>query len=169
VLLCNLAGHYKAGQFVAFTVEGDASDSAVVTPEEPAPDAQAADAAVKGTAVALQLGENGNKYFVKVDKNAVPAGTTTFVIDNVGTMHHELAVYKTEIAPGKLPLTDEGKVDEEKAGLVAEAVYTGRAVTKTTGSATGAASTYDHPARQVRAVQPGGPLQGGQYIGFTVS
>jgi uncharacterized cupredoxin-like copper-binding protein len=122
VLLCNLPGHYKAGQFVAFTVEGDASDTATVTPEEPEA-APAADAEVKGNSVAVQLGENGGKYFVKVDKDTVPAGTTTFVIDNIGTIHHELAVFKTDLAPGKLPLTDEAKVDEEKAGLLAEAVY----------------------------------------------
>ena len=90
----------------------------------------------------VQLGENGKKYFVKVDKDTVKAGTTTFVIDNVGTIHHEMAIYKTDIAADKLPLTAEGTVDEEKAGLVAEAVYaTPRAATRTTGSATGAAST----------------------------
>ena len=164
VLLCNLPGHYKAGQFVAFTVEGDATGTAAVTPEEPEGGAQAADAEVKGTAVGVQLGENGSKYFLKVDKDTVAAGTTTFVIDNVGTMHHEMAIYKTDIAADKLPLTAEGTVNEEKAGLLAEAVY-----------ATPPRGDEDHrirdgrgvqlhdrpPARQVRAVvQPGGPLQG---------
>lgn len=172
VLLCNLTGHYQAGQFVAFTVEGDASTGATVTPEEPEGDAQA-DAAVKGTAVALQLGENGDKYFVKVDKDTVPAGTTTFVIDNVGTMHHELAVFKTDLAPGKLPVTDEREVDEEKAGLVAEAVYTkplrgdedhrirdGRGVNFTIDL---------EPGKYVLLCNLAGHYQSGQFVGFTVS
>jgi uncharacterized cupredoxin-like copper-binding protein len=173
VLLCNLAGHYKAGQFVAFTVEGDASDTSAVTPEEPTGGAQAADATVKGTAVAVQLGENGSKYFVTVDKGSVVAGTTTFVIDNVGTMHHELAIYKTDVAPGKLPLTDEGEVDEEKAGLLAEAVY-----------ATPVRGDEDHRIRDGRGanftidLQPGkyvllcnlaGHYKAGQFIAFRVT
>jgi uncharacterized cupredoxin-like copper-binding protein len=153
VLLCNLAGHYKAGQFVAFTVEGDASDTRAVTPEEPKGGAQAAGAAVKGTAVAVQLGENGSKYFVKVDKGTVAAGTTTFVIDNVGTMHHELAIFKTDLAPGKLPLTDEGKVDEEKAGLLAEAVY-----------ATPVRGDEDHRIRDGRGANFTIDLQPGKYV-----
>ncbi len=173
VLLCNLTGHYTAGQFVAFTVEGDASAGGTVTPEEPEADAEAAGGAVEGTAVAVQLGENGKKYFVTVDKDTVPAGRTTFVIDNVGTMHHEMAIYRTDLAPGELPLTDEGKVDEEKAGLVAEAVY-----------ATPVRGEEDHRIRDGRGtnftidLQPGkyvllcnltGHYTAGQYTGLTVS
>jgi uncharacterized cupredoxin-like copper-binding protein len=173
VLLCNLPGHYKKGQFVAFTVEGDSTDTTAVTPVEPKGGARAADAQVKGTAVKVQLGENGKKYFVKVDKNTVKAGTTTFVIDNVGTIHHEMAIYKTDIAAGKLPLTAEGTVDEEKAGLLAEAVY-----------ATPPRGDEDHRIRDGRGVnftidlQPGkyvllcnlpGHYKAGQFIAFTVT
>ena len=43
VLLCNLTGHYQAGQFMAFTVEGDASTAATTTP---VPETPAADATV---------------------------------------------------------------------------------------------------------------------------
>jgi uncharacterized cupredoxin-like copper-binding protein len=153
VLLCNLAGHYKAGQFVAFTVEGDATDTAAVTPEEPAAGAQASDAEVKGTAVRAQLGEDGSKYFLKVDKDTVKAGTTTFVIDNVGTKHHELAIYKTDIAADKLPLTAEGTVDEEKAGLLAEAVY-----------ATPLRGDEDHRIRDGRGVNYTIDLPPGKYV-----
>jgi len=74
--------------------------------------------------VNVQLGENGQNYFVKVDKDTVKAGTTTFVIDNGRTIHHELAIYKTDLPADKLPLAAEGTVDEEKAGLVAEVVCT---------------------------------------------
>ncbi|GEM_PF-317129 len=173
VLLCNLAGHYKAGQFVAFTVTGDAGGTAAVTPERPTSDAQAAGAKVKGTAVGVQLGENGSKYFVKVDKNTVKAGTTTFVIDNVGTMHHEMAIYKTDTAPSKLPLTADGKVDEEKAGLLAEAVY----ATPVRGDADhrirdgrGTDLTIDlKPGKYVLLCNLAGHYKAGQFVAFTVT
>jgi uncharacterized cupredoxin-like copper-binding protein len=172
VLVCNLAGHYAKGQYVAFTVEGDAGDTTAVTPQEPEAASPAA-AEVKGTAVGVTLGEKGSAYFIELDKNAVSAGTTTFVIDNVGSMHHEMAIFKTDLAPGKLPLTDENKVDEEKAGLLAEAVY-----------ATPVRGDEDHRIRDGRGVnftidlEPGnyvllcnleGHYAKGQYIAFTVN
>jgi len=145
---------------------GDDGDSAEPTAGEPAAEAAA-------NVVNVQLGENGQNYFVKVDKATVKAGTTTFVIDNVGTIHHELAIYKTDIAAGKLPLTAEGTVDEEKAGLLAEAVY-----------AAPARGDEDHRIRDGRGVnftidlQPGkyvllcnlpGHYKAGQFIAFTVT
>jgi uncharacterized cupredoxin-like copper-binding protein len=170
VLVCNLAGHYAKGQFVAFTVEGDAGAVTEVTPQvptaAPAPE-------VKGTAVGVTLGEKGAKYFIALDKKTVSAGTTTFVIDNAGSMHHEMAIYKTDLAPGKLPLDAEGKVDAEKAGLLAEAVY-----------ATPLRGEADHRIRDGRGVnftidlEPGtyvllcdlpGHYAAGQYIGLTVT
>lgn len=96
---------------------GDDGDSAEPTAGEPAAEAAA-------NIVNVQLGENGQNYFVKVDKDTVKAGTTTFVIDNGRTIHHELAIYKTDLPADKLPLAAEGTVDEEKAGLVAEVVCT---------------------------------------------
>lgn len=152
VLLCNLAGHYTKGQYVAFTVEGDAGGATEVTPQA-ADDAQAADAGVKGTAVGVTLGEKGGKYFIALDENTVSAGTTTFLIDNVGAMHHEMGIFKTDLAPGALPLTDEGKVDEEKAGLLAEAVY-----------ATPARGDEDHRIRDGRGVNFTIDLEAGKYV-----
>jgi uncharacterized cupredoxin-like copper-binding protein len=128
----------------------------------------------QGTAVNVQLGEDSpTKYFVKVDRASVPAGTTTFVIDNVGAMHHEFAIFKTDLPAGQLPMTDENKVDEEKAGLLAEAVYTKPL-----------RGDEDHRIRDGRGVnftidlQPGkyvllcnleGHYKAGQYIAFTVT
>jgi uncharacterized cupredoxin-like copper-binding protein len=145
---------------------GDDGDSAESTAVEPATEAT-------GNVVNVQLGENGNKYFVKVDRDTVKAGKTTFVIDNVGTIHHEMAIYKTDIAADKLPLTAEGTVDEEKAGLLAEAVY-----------ATPVRGDEDHRIRDGRGVnftidlQPGkyvllcnlrGHYKAGQFVAFTVT
>lgn len=130
-------------------------------------------AEAQGTVVQVQLGEKGAKYFVTVDKATVPAGTTTFQIDNVGSMHHELAIFKTDLPADKLPVTDENKVDEEKGGLLAEAVYTKPL-----------RGDEDHRIRDGRGVnftidlQPGnyvllcnleGHYKAGQYVAFTVT
>lgn len=145
---------------------GDGNDTGGATTDTTA-------TAATGTVVKVQLGEKGAKYFVTVDKATVPAGTTTFQIDNVGSMHHEMAIFKTDLPADKLPVTDENKVDEEKAGLLDEAVYT----TPLRGDA-------DHRIRDGRGVnftidlQPGkyvllcnlaGHYQKGQYVAFTVS
>jgi len=130
-------------------------------------------AQAQGNVVKVELGENGKEYFITVDKATVAAGAMTFVIDNVGTIHHEMAIFKTDLAADKLPLTDEGKVDEEKAGLLAEAVY-----------AKPLRGDEDHRIRDGRGVnftidlQPGkyvllcnlkGHYQAGQFIAFTVT
>jgi uncharacterized cupredoxin-like copper-binding protein len=122
--------------------------------------------------VSVKLGEDGAKYFVKVDKASVPAGKTTFKIDNVGTMHHVFVVYRTDLAPDKLPLTDEDEVDLDEAAIAGEAVY-----------ATPVRGDPDHRIRDGRGVdytldlEPGayvllcnleGHYAAGQYIAFTV-
>ncbi len=168
VLLCNLAGHYKAGQFLAFTVEGDATGTATMKPEVPA-----ADATVTGTPVAVKLGEKGAKFFVTVDKDTVPAGETTFVIDNEGTMYHEFAIFKTDLAADKLPVDAEGKVDEEKAGLLEEAVY----ATPVRGDpdhrirdGRGANFTIDlKPGKYVLLCNLAGHYKASQFVSFTVT
>ena len=106
-----------AASALAFGLVACGGDSETTTTTQP-PAGQAGDSTVK-----VELGEDGAKFFVKVDRESVPAGKVTFVIDNVGTMHHELAIFKTDLPADKLPLTDEGKVDEEKAGQLAEADY----------------------------------------------
>ncbi len=171
VLLCNLSGHYKAGQFAAFTVEEASADSPA--PAEPeSVEAPAADPA-DGTPVAVELGDDGSKYFIKLDTPSVAAGKVTFKIDNVGTTHHELAIYKSELEPGKLPLDAEGNAVLDEDAVVAEAVY----VTPLRGDP-------DHRIREGRGVdytlelEPGayillcnlpGHYKGGQYIAFTVT
>lgn len=172
VLLCNLAGHYKAGQFAAFTVEEATADNPA--PAEPTETAPAEEAPVaEGTPVAVQLGEDGTKFFVKVDTPSVPAGATTFKIDNVGTTHHELAIYRTDLAAGELPIDDEDKAVLDEAAVAGEAVY----VTPVRGDP-------DHRIRDGRGVdytldlEPGayvllcnlaGHYKAGQYIAFTVT
>ncbi len=135
-------------------------------------DTQAEPASV-ASVVSVELGEDGAKYFVKVDKASVPAGTITFKIDNVGTMHHELAIFRTDLAADKLPLNADNEVDLDEAALAGEAVY-----------ATPVRGDPDHRIRDGRGVdytldlEPGkyvllcnlaGHYAAGQYTAFTVT
>ena len=45
------------------------------------------------------------------------AGSITFELSNVGTVHHEFAVVRTDLAPEQLPVTADGKLDEKGGGL----------------------------------------------------
>jgi uncharacterized cupredoxin-like copper-binding protein len=172
VLLCNLPGHYAGGQYIAFTVE-EADKSVGEGADDASEEKAAPDASVTGTPVKTTLGEDKGKFFIKVDKNTVPAGETTFVIDNVGTMHHELVIYKTDEPADKLPKADDGTAALEEDGIVGEAVYT-----------TPLRGKEDHRIRDGRGVnytidlEPGkyvllcnlpGHYAGGQYIAFTVT
>ena len=48
------------------------------------------------------------------------AGPVTFDVSNGGTTVHEFVVLRTDLAPDKLPLTEDGtEVDEEGAGITA--------------------------------------------------
>lgn len=109
-------------------------------------------AATSDSVVAVTLGEDGGKYFVKVDKESVPAGPTTFRIDNVGTIHHEFAIYRTELAADKLPLED-GKAKLDEAAVAGEAVY-----------ATPLRGDPDHRIRDGRGVDYTLDLEPGAYV-----
>jgi hypothetical protein len=48
---------------------------------------------------------------------SAPAGEVTFAARNAGEKTHELVLFKTDLAAEKLPLDEDGAVDEEGAGL----------------------------------------------------
>ncbi len=79
----------------------------------------------KGTIVKVELGETSrDKYYVKVDKDKIPAGKVTFEITNVGAMYHEFIVYMTNLSPGDLPINEEeDKADLEEENEIGEAPY----------------------------------------------
>jgi len=57
-------------------------------------------------------------YKVTPEKTEAKAGEITFHIHNDATdLTHELVIFKTDLPPDQLPLTSEGVVDEEGAGL----------------------------------------------------
>ncbi len=57
-------------------------------------------------------------FEVKQEATIVPAGTVSFRIRNEGPTTHEVIFVKTELAPDKLTLQDDGlTVDEEARGI----------------------------------------------------
>ena len=67
-----------------------------------------------GSSVAVTLKE----WEILPDKDSVPAGSVTFRAKNIGPDDpHELVVMKTDLAPDKLPTAEDGKADEEGAGV----------------------------------------------------
>jgi len=57
-------------------------------------------------------------YKIVLDKDTVNAGEVTFHVHNDATdLVHEFVIFKTDLAPDNLPLTSEGIVDEEGAGI----------------------------------------------------
>ncbi len=83
--------------------------------EEPtgAPTTQAPTTTAR-TTVAVTLQE----WSVLPAQASVPAGQVAFEAKNTGPKDpHELVVIKTDLDPGALPTTSEGKVDEEGQGI----------------------------------------------------
>ena len=72
-------------------------------------------AAASGTVTATL-----SQFKVELGAASAPAGSVTFEVTNGGTVEHEFVVFKTDLAPDKLPLSADGKsVDEEGAGVTA--------------------------------------------------
>lgn len=107
-LLCNIAGHYKAGMYKAFeVVEGEAP------PAEAPPEGNGTDA----DAVSNDLNGSVMEWSVNVDASKARAGDVSFTMENRGTIQHEFLVVKTTYAPGEIPLGENNRFDEEDAGL----------------------------------------------------
>ena len=105
-LLCNIAGHYAAGMWTPLEViEGEA----------PAPpDAgQTTDA----DAVSNDVSGSVTEWDVNIDAGKAYAGDVKFGIENRGSIEHEFLVVKTTYEPGKIPVGDANKVDEEDPGI----------------------------------------------------
>jgi uncharacterized cupredoxin-like copper-binding protein len=67
-----------------------------------------------GASVAAKLVE----FKIELGATSAAAGPVTFALTNAGTTVHEFVVFKTDLAPDKLPLAADGtEVDEAGAGL----------------------------------------------------
>ena len=107
-LLCNIAGHYKAGMYKAFEVVEGEAPAAEAPPEGNGTDADAVSNDLKGSVM---------EWSVNVDASKARAGDVSFTMENRGTIQHEFLVVKTTYAPGEIPLGENNRFDEEDAGL----------------------------------------------------
>ena len=57
------------------------------------------------------------EWGVEVSASRAKAGEVVFAIANFGTMQHEFLVTKTTFEPGKIPLGDNNRFDEELEGI----------------------------------------------------
>ena len=71
----------------------------------------------------------------------------------MGTIHHELIVYRTELEHDQLPLTDDDKADLDEDAIAGEAVY-----------ATTVRGDPDHRIRDGRGVDYTLDLEQGKYV-----
>lgn len=70
------------------------------------------DDTVSDGAVVVEVGE----WYVRSETSVVAGGTVDFEVDNVGTMPHEFVVVRTDLAPGKIPISG-GVFDEGDASI----------------------------------------------------
>lgn len=95
-LLCNIAGHYKAGMWTALTVRDPGAEAVTMSND------------VSGEV---------KDFKVNIDAGGATAGDVKFTITNNGTIAHEFLVVKTDLEAGKIPLTPEKKFSEENPDL----------------------------------------------------
>ena len=58
------------------------------------------------------------EWKVIANRNTVPAGPTTFLVSNMGTIKHEFLVTKTDFADGKIPIEPKtNRFSEEGEGI----------------------------------------------------
>lgn len=101
-------------------VLASACSSKAIEPSNPAPPK-----APEATApVAPSEGESGTtvastvkEMSVSVAPESVPAGEVVFDVTNDGAATHEFVVFKTDLAPADLPMTEDGRADEEGTGV----------------------------------------------------
>jgi uncharacterized cupredoxin-like copper-binding protein len=113
----NKAGR-RLGLVIALgaSLVGCSSSAASSSPAASSPAASASASAAGGTTVTADLSE----FKIVLGSATGPAGAVTFSVTNKGSTVHEFVVFKTDLAPDKLPLSADGtEVDEAGAGLTA--------------------------------------------------
>jgi uncharacterized cupredoxin-like copper-binding protein len=59
-----------------------------------------------------------SEFTITLDKQSAESGKVTFDAKNSGAIAHELVVIRTDLAPDKLPVKDDGTVDESKVDVL---------------------------------------------------
>ena len=101
----------------------------------------------------------------KIDMPAtIKAGQVTFHVSNDDTSDtHEFVIFKTDLAPGKLPLDDNGNVDETASSLT----HIDEIPDLAPGDVKDLTVTLD-PGNYVAICNLPGHYQAGMFTGFTV-
>jgi uncharacterized cupredoxin-like copper-binding protein len=110
VLICNIVGHYQQGMHVGFTVAGSSSSSS------PTPTSQPTTTQAPATVAPGKISVIEENYALFLNRSSIPAGQIEFDLSNMGPDQHEFVVFKTDLAPDRLPLKD-GQVVEDAASL----------------------------------------------------
>ena len=112
VVMCNIEGHYKNGMFADLIIT-DSADGSVVE-RTPVPEPVADIGPVAGTE---------KEWAIEISSSLHEAGTTTFNLQNLGTIAHEFLVVRSDkSATELLASVDAGtnRIDEEQLNVIDE-------------------------------------------------
>ncbi len=112
VVLCNIEGHYKNGMFADLTIT-DSPDGSVVA-RTPKPEPVADVGPVSGTE---------KEWAIDISSSLHEAGTTTFNLQNLGTIAHEFLVVRSDKTSAQLVASVDAttnRIDESQLNVVNE-------------------------------------------------
>jgi uncharacterized cupredoxin-like copper-binding protein len=108
-----------AAMFAAGCGGGDSTTTTTETEAEATSEGETGTAATGGGAGATVVIKMGDFFFNPKNATA-PAGNTTIEAPNIGSVEHELVLFKTNMDPAKLPTEANGEVNEEKMDEISE-------------------------------------------------
>jgi uncharacterized cupredoxin-like copper-binding protein len=117
VLICNLPDHYQQGMHIDFTVAESNTSASTASSSSATPTATPSSASqtyASGSATKVSVIEEN--YGIYLNRVTAPAGAVEFDLSNLGPDQHEFVVFKTDLAPDKLPV-DQGLVNENASSL----------------------------------------------------
>ena len=112
VVMCNIEGHYKNGMFADLIIT-DSADGSVVE-RTPAPEPVADIGPVAGTE---------KEWAIEISSSLHEAGTTTFNLQNLGTIAHEFLVVRSDKSATELLASVDAatnRIDEEQLNVIDE-------------------------------------------------
>jgi uncharacterized cupredoxin-like copper-binding protein len=112
VVMCNIEGHYKNGMFADLIIT-DSADGSVVE-RTPVPEPVADIGPVAGTE---------KEWAIEISSSLHEAGTTTFNLQNLGTIAHEFLVVRSDKSATELLASVDAatnRIDEEQLNVIDE-------------------------------------------------
>ncbi len=112
VVMCNIEGHYKNGMFADLIITDSADGSVVERTQAPEPVADIGP--VAGTE---------KEWAIEISSSLHEAGTTTFNLQNLGTIAHEFLVVRSDKSATELLASVDAatnRIDEEQLNVIDE-------------------------------------------------